>query len=273
MAAALGFFEAACAAGDDGALELRAYALAGRERFVEAAQSLDAFLALHPLESLPPQTRARVAQQEPEIVARVASLTVDTPSPGAKVTLNHQDAGATPVHARLAPGRYDIVVTIDGQPPMTRSVDLATGEHTETFDPSLAASPSPTPASSTSGSVESTSEPTSWRPWAIGTAIGAGVLVVGGIGAALWANERSNAYNGAQCDGTSRSGCPSTLSQYNDARDLEITGFVVGGAAAVASSVLWYLVSKGPAKAAPASLGLVARCGVAGKGLACNGTF
>ena len=61
MAAALSFFEAACAAGDDSALELRAYALAGiAARFVEAAQTLDAFLEAHPLECSSRDTRAAV---------------------------------------------------------------------------------------------------------------------------------------------------------------------------------------------------------------------
>jgi hypothetical protein len=275
MASALGFFEAACAAGDDSALELRAYALAGVERFVEAAQTLDAFLAIHPLDSLPPATRARLAQQQPEILGRVVSLTIETPAPGAHVTLNHQSAGVTPLpHLRLAPGRYDIEVTPEGQPAITRSLDLVAGERTETFGPPA---PGPTDArvALPPPTVDTGSSPTNLHPWALGTAIGAGVLLAAGIGGAVWANERSNTYNGALCDGTSRTGCASTLSQYYDARDLEIVGFVGAGLGAIASGVLFYLDHKSGSAPAAAigSGGDGLSCSFRGAGVSCGARF
>jgi hypothetical protein len=276
MATALGFFEAACAAGDDTALELRAYALAGVERFVEAAQTLDAFLATHPVESLSEDTRARVAAQQPEILSRVASLTVETASPGASVTINHRVVGTTPLRQlRLAPGRYDLEVTADGLGTKTRSVDLAAGEHTESFIPPAPA-PVAKPAVATdahAASASSDSSPASLAPWALGTGIGAVVLLGAGVGGAVWANERSNTYNNANCATTNAAGCSSTLSQYHAGRGLEVAGFIGGGLAAVASGILFYL-DRQRAHASSSGIGVgPVSCTVPGAGLVCAGTF
>jgi hypothetical protein len=53
FAAALAQFDAQCEAGDSWALEFRAYALVRLGRELEAARSLDAFLAQHDASSLP----------------------------------------------------------------------------------------------------------------------------------------------------------------------------------------------------------------------------
>ena len=276
MATALGFFEAACAAGDDTVLELRAYALAGVERFVEAAETLDAFLAAHPLETLSEETRTRVASQKPQILARVASLSVETPSPGATVTVNHRVVGTTPLRPlRLAPGRYDVEVTAEGVGPTTRSLDLSAGEHTESFAPAPTAPPATTATLAATHAPSSSSESSqaSLMPWAIGTGVAAVVLIGAGIGGVAWANERSNTYNAVNCANTNATGCSSTLSQYHAARGIEIGGFVGAGAAAVASGLLFYLdhqraqVAKSGVSAGPVS------CTIPGPGVVCSGVF
>jgi hypothetical protein len=279
MAAALGFFEAACAAGDDTALELRAYALAGVERFVEAAQTLDVFLDGHPLEVLPAATKARVAAQQPEILARVATLSIETPTQGAKVSVNHQVVGTTPLpRLRLAPGRYDVEVAPEGEPPITRSIDLVVGEHTESFAPAQAkpevvAETKPPPTSGGSGIGAPV----------LGAAIAGGAFLLMGVGGTVWANERAGVYNDAQCDGTSKSGCPGALSEYNAARDIEIVGFVGAGLGLVGAGVLYFVLPKrAPAKdtappAQPASAGDAASatwsCSFQGAFAGCSGTF
>jgi hypothetical protein len=274
MATALGFFDAACAAGDDGALELRAYALAGVERFVEAAQTLDAFLVLHPLVTLPSATRARLAAQQPAILSRVASLSIETDVPGAKVTINNQPAGTTPLHAlRLVPGRYDIEVTGEGIGTIARSVDLSTGERTERF--SAAAPTQPAQAvRAPAHEVASGEHPPAHgtlQPWAIGTAVGAGVLLLGGIGGTLWANERVDYYDSNNCAAVDKAGCSSTLSQSKAARGLEVAGFVGAGAGAILSGILFYLDRKRSHAAPPTAVGL--SCTVIGAGLSCGGRF
>jgi hypothetical protein len=269
MATALGFFEAACAAGDDTALELRAYALAGVERFVEAAQTLDVFLATHPVDTLPPATQARVAQQQPEILARIASLAVQTPDPGARVNVNHQPAGVTPIrHLRLLPGRYDVEVIIEGAAPVTRALDLAAGEHTETFGPASAAAEVKA-ATAQNASPEPPRK--TLRPWVIGTASGAAVMLAGGIAGVIWANDRSNTYNDAKCAGTAKAGCPGTLSQYYDARDIEIVGFVGAGLATLAAGVLFYLDSR--SAPAPRASAIGWSCSLPGAAISCGAIF
>jgi hypothetical protein len=274
MATALSFFDAACAAGDETALELRAYALAGVERFVEAAQTLDAFLAAHPLSSLSEETRARVAAQQPQILVRVASLSVVTPSPGAAVLINHRSVGKTPLaHVRLAPGRYDLEVTVEGAEPITRSLDLAAGDRAESFEPP--APPATVPMAQASdlppAAPASPASSADLKPWWIGTAIATGVLAAAGVGGAAWASERASTYNGAHCADTSAAGCSSTLSQYNGARGIEIGGFIGAGVAAVATGVLVFLDtrSRNASKAGQGAL----RCAVPGAGVVCAATF
>ena len=95
---ALASFDAACAAGDDTALELRGYALAGLERWVEALESLDAFLAAHPLLTLSDDIKGRVSAQLDELSTRTATLNVDTkPQHGVRVLVIHREMGATPI--------------------------------------------------------------------------------------------------------------------------------------------------------------------------------
>jgi hypothetical protein len=277
MIAALGFFDASCAAGDDTVLELRAYALAGLERYVEAAETLDAFLAAHPLATLPPETRARVAAQRPEMLARVATLSIDSTPQGAEVTVNHRPVGTTPLlHLRLDPGRYDVALRVDGGASAQRTLDLAAGESHESFSldaapPSAAASPpAPSPAATAPEEAPATG---AFRPYVIGAAAAAGVFLLTGIGGAIWANERSNVYNAASCDGGQKAGCPSTLSQYYAGRDIEVVGFVGAGVAAAAAGTLFYLDRRREqARSKPESLGSVA-CGLGGAAVSCAGTF
>jgi len=280
MATALGFFDAACAAGDDTSLELRAYALAGMDRFVEAAETLDAFLAAHPAATLPAATRARLGAQQPAIVARVASLTIQTPQPGAKVNVNHQPAGTTPVHSmRLAPGQYDVEVVVEGAPPMTRTLSLGAGERTETFDPT--ATPPPVVASheapvagETSATPQLAVMPSNkplLSPLVIGSGVATVVLLGAGVGGLVWAGERNGLYTSDSCVAVPKVGCSSVLSQAQDARDVEIAGFVGAGVFAIATGVLFYLDHRTP-HASTLPIGVLS-CTVPGAAVACAVRF
>src|SRR5581483_757575 len=125
---------AACAAGDDTALELRAYALAGLERYVEAAKSLDAFLAAPPIDTLPDDVKDRVEAQAPEILRHVASVSVTSKPDGARVSINHRPIGTTPIKdIRLAAGTYDFEVVSDAGT-QKRTATLVDGMNEESFD-------------------------------------------------------------------------------------------------------------------------------------------
>jgi hypothetical protein len=278
MTTALGFFDAACAAGDDSALELRAYALAGMERFVEAAETLDAFLLAHPLATLPAATRTRVAAQQPAILARIASLTVETREPGARVSVNHQAVGTTPLHVlRLLPGKYDVEVVLEGQPAVTRTLDLAAGERTETFAPSASA-PSvevvragSSPLTPSSSVVPGPPGKPLLSPLVIGTGAATVALLGAGVGGLVWASERNSLYASNDCASAPRVGCSSVLSQAGDARDVEIVGFIGAGVAAIATGVLFYLDHREPHR--PVSpIGSIA-CTVPGAAVSCQVRF
>jgi hypothetical protein len=103
-AEALAAYDRACAAGTDEALERRAIPLFRLERAVEAATSLDAFLATHPLESLAPPLARRVAANLRAIERAVATVVVTTEPVSAQVTLEGAPAGVGPtVRLRVAP--------------------------------------------------------------------------------------------------------------------------------------------------------------------------
>lgn len=256
MAAALESFNQACAAGDDTALELRAYALAGLYKYVDAAQSLDAYLVAHPLESLDADARARVTSQQTEILSHVATLDIDSTPSGAQVSVDHFFLGKTPLHnVRLAPGNYEVEASQADSAPQAHKIVLALGQHTETFDfstPTLIETPN-TPRTPP---VE-TQPKRNLRPWAIGAAIGAGAFAIVGVVGLVYANGRGNAYNdfrgGPDANGnaiycssaTAPSSCADMKSQYGTGLTLGVVGFIGAGALAATSATLFYFDIQG----------------------------
>jgi hypothetical protein len=252
MAAALDSFNEACAAGDDTALELRAYALAGLLKYVDAAQSLDAFLVAHPLGTLAPDVRDRVTSQQKEILSHVASLDVDSTPAGVQVSIDHFFVGKTPLRGvRLAPGNYEIEAAQNDSVSQARKVVLDFGSHAESFDfspPTLIETPTAPPAHPAGSEHHA-----NLRPWAWGTAIGAGAFAVVGVVGAIYANGRGNAYNdfrgGPDADGrviycssaSAPSSCADIKSQYGTGLTLGTIGFIGAGALAVTSVTLFYL--------------------------------
>jgi hypothetical protein len=247
MTSALGFFDAACAAGDDTALELRAYALAGLDRYVEAAKSLDAFLASHPLDTLPDDVKARVEAQAPEILRHVASLTVTSKPDGAKVTLNHRALGTTPLKdVRLAPGTYDIEVQSDAGT-QKRTTELAEGKHDEAFDfsPKTDETPPPPPPPPAKEKPKS-----SLMPLVITTGVLAvGAAAVGVIGG-VWSSGSASSYNDKMCGLRMKpAGCDGILSDVNTGFTLEVLGFIGAGVFGAATAVLFVMeATKGKPK-------------------------
>lgn len=255
MTSALGFFDAACASGDDTALELRAYALAGLERFVEAAKSLDAFLVAHPLDTLPDDVKDRVEAQAPEILRHVASLSVTSTPDGARVTLNHRALGTTPLkNARLPPGTYDLEVTTEGGTEK-RTVELNEGNHDVVFDLTKKA-PIDQPPPPPPPKKESTKS--SLMPLVI---VGAGLTAAAagvGVAGALWSSGSASSYNDKMCGlKMAPADCASLLSNANTGFTMEVLGFIGAGAFA-AGTVVLFLVDRGGSKEKPKQEGL--RC-------------
>lgn len=266
MTAALSFFEAACANGDDTALELRAYALASLERHVDAAVSLDAFIAAHPLETLPPDVKSRVAAAQEDLDKHVATLRVESMPSALSVAINHRAIGKTPLtELRLLPGTFDVTVTPEQGSAVSRTLDLPAGRHTESFDFTVKV-PDPSP-------VEAPVKPVaeapahSLRPFFI-TAVVLGVLTLGGgVGMLAWSQSRSGAYNDRCGVRSPPSDCPDILSQYSLGLNLGIAGFIGAGVFTGAAIALFVLEPK------PATQNVGMSCGVMGMGGRCALSF
>lgn len=142
MAAALEAFESQCQAGDINALEMRAYALAALGRYVDAAESLDAFLEARPLHTLDEASRDRVATQFAVILTRISTLNLEGDVADSNVVVNGRGYGALPrANIRLAPGEISVQVFAPSIGAVRRSFAMRPGEtRRELFEPGRVAS-------------------------------------------------------------------------------------------------------------------------------------
>jgi hypothetical protein len=70
--------------------------------------------------------RASVKRIEERLArAGVQVLVVYTEPPGARLALDGQERGTTPLHVALAPGSYAVALTLDGHEPVTERVALS----------------------------------------------------------------------------------------------------------------------------------------------------
>lgn len=144
MAAALEAFESQCQAGDINALEMRAYALAALGRYVDAAESLDAFLEARPLHTLDEASRDRVATQFAVILTRISTLNLEGDVADSNVVVNGRGYGALPrANIRLAPGEISVQVFAPSIGAVRRSFAMRPGEtRRELFEPGRVANTS-----------------------------------------------------------------------------------------------------------------------------------
>jgi PEGA domain-containing protein len=270
MTIALSSFDAACKAGDAMALEPRAYALSALQRYIDAAESLDAFLKAHPLESLPNDVRARVTSQRPAIMAKVATLRVVSDAPKAQVALDGKTVGAVPAEVRVLAGSpVDIEVTAAGFEPVNRTVTLEGDSVREESFPmhSSVAEGEPTPPSGPEQAPK-------YRTWLYASSAGAGVMLGAGIGASLWRLNRVSTFDQDCLGSTPVPGCSATHGQFVAAEATQIVAFSLAGVLAATAVVLWFVdhkSSSAPASGPPTS-GLSFAC-APGPGLVCAGTF
>lgn len=269
MAEALLAFEAECAAGNILALEFRAYALGGLGRELEAIRTLDALLAAQPLEALPPSVRARITEQRPHLLARVASLSVRSNVADAQIALNGQQPTTLPLREhRLAPGRVELVVSAPGYAPWRREFHLVAGSTRDEFvvltralvddepvprgeisvDPSHGDTTSPRTSPDTR--APEPRAPHQLRPWAVATLTGGLVLGVTGIVASVWRVNRAEAYEQG-CATEDLPGCTDVYDQFVAARGLQIGTFVGAGVLLGTSVLLWLLDSRQTTRAPP----------------------
>ncbi len=101
----------------------RAY-LEGVPRGGRRGEAAQALVELEPLLSrLDP-----VERKEPEPVKRPTRFMVSSPAPGARISLDGGEPGASPLVAIVSPGAHTVRVTADGYAPATRQVLAVEGE-------------------------------------------------------------------------------------------------------------------------------------------------
>jgi hypothetical protein len=268
--AALSSYDAACSAGADLALERRAIPLARLGRALDAIQSLDAFLAAHPLESLPPDDRARIESNRRSVERQVTTLSIAA-QPPATASIDGREIGSTPITAyRLAaggsvrvvlraPGHQDWTQEVSLEPGTTQrlSVELVQLPAAEPTPP-LVSVPSPTevadptertPARDTDTTVASgpgAEEPVHGGggsdrvPWIVVSGVVAAIGLGVGVGGVVLASDRRAALEGA-CFTVAAPlvpGCPSIVAEHDLGVGLAVGGFALAALAGTAAVVL-----------------------------------
>lgn len=180
---------------------------------------------------------AEFARTELALLApRVPHLTISLPKPvpdGASVTLDDValDSSQAWVPIPVEPGAHIVRVVSPGYLPFTRAVALAEGESASvdvTLTPVVKPSAPPPPA-------PLVDKPTSHLPQAMVIGAGAATLVVGlGFGAAA-IYKRGDACDGAVCD----------RDEYERGRGYAraSTILTIGGSVAVASGIVWWVLT------------------------------
>lgn len=278
--AALASFDAACAEGNGLALEYRAYALAALHRWLEAAETLDTFLATHPLDGLSDDVRSRVMPQQEEILHQVASLTIELKgSDSARISIDHRDFGDAPLHdLRLPIGTHDVTVTPKVGAATLRTLELAEGKHLETFDFSAKAT---APATAVEPTPEVNAPKSLLLPLSIGTGVGAVVLAGVGVGMLAWMNGAVQRYDSTCVVHNAPSSCSDLLSEFELSRNLAVGTFAAAGVAGALSAAFFVMFTSRPKTLPPPAMQEAwlrgvwcsPRAGVADVGLSCGGAW
>ena len=291
--AAVQAYDQSCAAGADRALERRAIPLSRLGRPLDAIRSLDAFVAAHPLSSLPEEDRRRLESNLHALERDVGSLAVDSTPPG-RVRVDGAEQGSTPTPVlRVAPDAHvRIEVTAEGHEPASREIDVGRGVVSRVelnlvpVAPARASpsgtGPSTGPSSaelpSGGGSTGSGAGPTlppvapsddGLVPWAIVSTSGAVLLLVGAAVSTAWmVSIETGQFGSCLLAGAGATpACAGTISDHNTALGISIAGYVGAAALGTAAIVLW--VMHGSHAPPPTSV----TCGPGALGLGCTGTF
>jgi hypothetical protein len=279
MAAALESFEAQCRAGDVNALEMRAYALAALGRHVDAAESLDAFLAARPLQTLDADARARVGSQRGAILAEVGTLSVEGAVADASIVVNGRPYGSVPRDTiRVAPGEITLQVFAPSLGAVRRVFTMGPGEtRRETID-GRGATTSVDPTGTDPVSPVDSQAPR--RPPVLAIGLGGGALLMVGalVGTTVWHGGRVAELSKSECnppaDDELTRICGAVAGERDTARALQITSGVLAGGLAVGAGValgLWF--ASAPRRSPAASVACVPTLGANGGGLSCGARF
>lgn len=254
---ALARFDRQCELGDTSALAERGAALLLLGEPFRSAESYDAYLAGHPLDSLDARTRRRI---EPNL--QPGTLDLEIQNARGRLFLNDVDFGALPrtTPVRVPFGDYRVEVRADdGSVLVTESASLTqessraevplfvprpqtvvtTGPTTPEVTPPPRTPPIPEPAPRTD-----------FFPFYIASAVATGVGLALGVGFVVGADERARTYNSvcapAIAAGMAITGCESVLSERDTFLGVSIAGFVLGGIGLAGLVTSWILDANQP---------------------------
>ena len=250
----------ACLAGEVGGLRRRATVLAVLHRWAEAADTVDAYLAVAGDRKLEADEEEKFEAVRKQIALHVGTVHVLV-APTAHVYLDGAVVGLGPMNVHAPEGLHK--VGIEGT---DKDVTFKLGE-TQEIDLRPAPTVDPTPLGK--DRVVAVETPHGHYIGAIAASgVATGVLLGVAIGSALWAENRATTFNNYTCGGLNPpSGCGTVKSEFDAARGLEVGMFIGAGAAAVVTSIFLYMqLQKPQAKATWA-------CGALPNGVSCGGTF
>ena len=248
---ALTHFDRQCELGDASAYAERGAALLMLGQALASAQSYDAYLATHPLDSLEARSRRRI---EPNLQPGVIDLEIQNAR--GHLFIDDLDFGALPrttgIHVPY--GDHHVEVrdadgTVLASEQASVSAESAHATVTTFVAPVVttitpppdetAAVPDPGPT------APADSSRTDFLPFYIASGITTGVGLILGISFIVAADERARTYNGT-CFPTMIDGCSSVLSERDLDIDLAIVGFVVGGIGLAGLITTWILDASQP---------------------------
>lgn len=282
-AQALAHFDRQCELGDEGALAERGAALMLMGEPLRSAQSYDAYLRDHPLESLDARTRRRI---EPNLQPGVLTITTSG-STDAHVFVDDLDFGGVSRDSaiRLPYGSYHVeardgatvLVALEltlspSSPAGVLSVTGAVAAHVEDPDTEVA-DPHEDPDDEREEGRAATpvSSHYDYTGWYVLTGTATGVFLATGVVFQLLADERARTYNAAGCPAAVD--CDAVLRE----RDGELGGmaasYILGGVAAIGLVTVLVLDLTQPAASGTASAACVPTADPSGAGVACAGRF
>jgi hypothetical protein len=270
---ALEHFDRQCQLGDASALAERGSALLLLGETMRSAQSYDAYLQSHPLESLDARTRRRI-----ESNLQPGTIELDVANPRGHVFVDDVDFGALPrtTPMRLPLGTHRVEVRDDAGAVLVTDETSLTAEAShasihfivpvvETVvvsdtPPEEHVTPPPPPPPPTAPAAA----PFDFLPFYIASGITAGVGLALGIAFLVVADDRARNYN-ATCHSASAPGCSGMLDEYNAYFGSGVAAIVLGGLGVAGLVTTWLLDASQPRAHLHVAFGPT--------GLALSGTF
>lgn len=245
--AALEAFRRQCEAGNDYAIHWQSMAYLALGDWVMAADALDAFLAVHSEDELPPSILHALARNREDAMSRVLTLSIRT-APGATVRLPDDRVRAAERPIRIdqrVPEDFQLVVEADGHRPRTLDrAELGLGGSEAGLTVSLRVELERIPEVVSQVRDRSDPDPAESArfdvaPLLITAAAGAGAFLVVGIAGSVWAEDRATVYNSSCLTMPMLMGCDAVRSEFEVADALRIASFTISGVFLVAGITVW----------------------------------